>query len=278
VVVFNGFHADQDCTPWQLALEHVTHDELRLTAPVLDLAAYREAVERVPARSYCFLNSYSAILQDGWLELMRSLARRPRVGAVGASGSWGSQFSHLRYQLGLGGPYRHVFPDRQTTDHVFAGLSGDVPATSSSASRVTLALAAVKAVILYAAAFPAFPSPHLRTNCVLVERDVWLRVTRAPRDKLAAYRLESGRRGITARLEAIGLRALVAGRDGRAFEPSEWAASGTFWQGNQENLLVEDNQTRAYIQGDEAVRRVLSGYAWGPQADPGDALQTSDAT
>jgi hypothetical protein len=36
----------------------------------------------------------------------------------------------------------------------------------------------------------------------------------------------------------------------------------------QENPLVEDNQMGAYLDADAQRWRVLSGYAWGPQADP----------
>ncbi len=270
LILLNGFRADQDLAPWRRALKHLQHEELRIADPVLDLAAYRQAVELVPAARYCFLNSYSVVRADGWLELMTSIASRPGVGAVGASGSWGSQFSHTRYNLGLGGPYRPVFADRGATNRVFAGMSlDDTPTASLLSSRLRLAFAAARELIAHSVAFPAFPSPHLRSNCLMIDRDVWMRVCRqAPSDKFGAYRLESGRRGITPRLKAMGLRALVVGRDGRSYETSEWPASRTFWQGNQENLLVEDNQTRVYQYGDPEVRAVLSGYAWGSQADP----------
>jgi hypothetical protein len=124
-------------------------------------------------------------------------------------------------------------------------------------------------LITYSAGFASFPCAHLRTNCFLIERDTLLRVCRRePNDKRAAYLFESGRRGMTARLRSMGLRVLVAGCNGRAYEASEWAASHTFWQGHQENLLVEDNQTRDYQNGDADVRRLLSGYAWGFRAEP----------
>jgi hypothetical protein len=270
LILLNGFRADQDLAPWRRALEHLRYEELRIADPVLDLAAYRQAVELVPADRYCFLNSYSVLRADGWLALLQSIASRPRVGAVGASGSWGSQFSHTRYNIGLGGPYRRVFADRGVTNRVFAGMSpGDAPADSLPSGRLRLAFAAARELIAHSVAFPAFPSPHLRSNCLMIDRDVWMRVCRrAPSDKFGAYRLESGRRGITARLKAMGLRAVVVGRDGRSYEPTEWPASQTFWQGDQENLLVEDNQTRLYQHGDAEVRRVLSGYAWGPRAEP----------
>jgi hypothetical protein len=272
LILFNGFRPDQDLAPWQRCLEHVRHEALRIESPVLDLAAYRQAVELVPAARYCFLNSYSVIRADGWLELMRAAASARRVGAVGASGSWGSQFSHVRYAFGLGGPYREVFGDRRSANQVFTGLSAHTRGDPVPTGFMRRALTAAHAMFVYSRAFPSFPSPHLRTNCLLIDRDLWLRVSGAdPRDKLAAYRVESGRRSLTARITAMGLRVVVVGRDGCAYESPEWPRSETFWQGNQENLLVEDNQTRTYLDGDAEVRRLLSAYAWGRQSDPAGA-------
>jgi hypothetical protein len=272
LVVFNGFGQEDDLTPWRRALAELRYEELRLPRPLLDLAAYKRAAELVPARRYCFVNSYTVIRTAGWLELLASIAAGQRVGAVGATGSWASQASGVRYSFGhgLGGPYRHLFADREATSRAFSKLSA--PATEAArvqGGSLRDKLSTVYELLASSAAFASFPSAHLRTNCFLIERDVWLRVCRRePRDKEAAYRFESGRRGMTARLRAMGLRVLVAGCDGRAYEQSEWAASRTFWQGNQENLLVEDNQTRDYQDGDADVRRALSGYAWGFQADP----------
>ncbi len=60
----------------------------------------------------------------------------------------------------------------------------------------------------------------------------------------------------------------MAGRDGGVFACPDWPKSFTFWQGEQDNLLIGDNQTLAYRDGDTVTRRVLSGYAWGQEAAP----------
>jgi hypothetical protein len=272
LVVFNGFDPDDDLTPWRRSLADVRYEELRLSTPVLDIVAYKQAAELIAARRYCFVNSYSVIRAHGWLDLLTSIADRPGVGAVGASGSWASKASGARYSFGhgLGGPYRRLFADREATSRAFGKLpshapkAGGVPPGSWRGKLHT-----AYGLLESAAAFASFPSPHLRTNCFLIDRDVWLRVCRSePRNKEAAYRFESGRRGMTARLKAMGLRAVVAGSNGRAYETSEWAASHTLWQGKQENLLVADNQTRDYQDGDPDLRWALSSYAWGFQADP----------
>ncbi len=174
----------------------------------------------------------------------------------------------MRYENGLGGPYARVFSDRAQTHAVFAALAGED--TGAGASPSLLSRAHSGAVIArQLLGFAEFAAPHLRTNGLLVERESWLRACpRAPRDKLAAHRMESGRRGVSARLRKEG-ELLLAGREGVFREP-EWPASNTFWQGDQGNLLIGDNQTLAYERGDERTRRVLSGYAWGTSAAPVD--------
>jgi hypothetical protein len=273
VVIFNGFDQNQDLRPWRRAIEDLQYEEMHTPTRVLDLPAYGMAVERFPAARYCFLNSYSVIRAAGWLNVMQSIASSTRVGAVGATGSWASQSSYLRYELALGGPYRRVFPDRVTTIRTLASLSPNETHPEPVPDPLRGALIGGRGLLSRVRAYASFPSPHLRSNGFLIDREAWLNIySRDLTNKGAAYRFESGRRGMTARLRRMGLEVLVAGRDGRAYESSEWASSRTFWQGSQENLLVEDNQTRSYEHGDMEVRRALSGFAWGRLAEPDEPL------
>jgi hypothetical protein len=66
----------------------------------------------------------------------------------------------------------------------------------------------------------------------------------------------------------MGLKVMVVGRDGIGYQPDEWPLSETFWQGEQSNLLVADNNTANYTFGDAATRSHLSCFAWGDQAAP----------
>jgi hypothetical protein len=118
--------------------------------------------------------------------------------------------------------------------------------------------------LLRAGRYPAFPNPHIRTNAFMLERrrllDLrWPETTR----KSEAYELESGNEGITRQIEALGLRAVVVGRDGRAYDRDGWRDSRTFRAGEQDNLLVEDNQTRQYDEAQGRSRRKLARMAWG---------------
>ena len=68
---------------------------------------------------------------------------------------------------------------------------------------------------------------------------------------------------------AVGRGPGYADRDGVAYEAEEWPRSHTFWQSDQERLLIADKQTRVYTNGGFERRRLLSALAWGQQADPG---------
>ncbi|HVT35522.1 MAG TPA: hypothetical protein VHE37_08060, partial [Nevskiaceae bacterium] len=115
--------------------------------------------------------------------------------------------------------------------------------------------------------FAEFPNPHLRTNGFMAAREVLLQLRVPPiRNKDDAHRFESGVHGFTAQLKGLGLRSLLVGADGKAYEPAEWPESRTFRLGDQDNLLMADNQTRTYLAADADTRRKLSNLAWGARA------------
>jgi hypothetical protein len=268
LVILNGFGAGEDRGPWRELLAGVDHEKLDLDRPLLDLGAYAEAVRRMPAERYCFLNSYSVLLADRWLLSMAEALTADDVGLVGATGSWASVSSFQRFQLGMGGTYASVFPDRRAA---LAAMNA-VAARHARAPEVVQRRAPVRyarTLLEQAYRFPPFPAPHIRTNAFMLDGALWSRLS-IPNllGKVDAHRLESGRGGLTAQVERLGLGARVVGRDGRAYAPDDWAASRTLWQGDQENLLVADNQTEDYALGGPAERDFLSRFAWATAAEP----------
>jgi hypothetical protein len=218
------FNGVGDRSEFTAALAGVEHRLIELPAPLQDLAAYGEAARQIECDQLCFVNSYCEPLADGWLALLAGAG----AGLAAATGSYESlaDLSH--------GPW----------------------------IRRAQKLVGLRAL---RREFPPFPNPHVRSNALLLSRSLALSsgLERAL-DKPSAYALESGRRSITRQASERGLSVVVVGRDGRVFEPSQWPTSGTFRSGEQENLLVADNQTRAYAQAPEAVRAALRRAAWGP--------------
>jgi hypothetical protein len=278
VLVLKGFDDEASTEPYRRCASELDGRCVRVPDDGFDLGSYIRAARALSYRRLVFLNSFSVILADRWLAMLAAAASEPRIAAVAATGSWGSRASHARYARGLQGPYARVFPGHDATDRVFGELTdGGEQAASRAPEAAPLRVArrVAERVLGFAylarevVQFAQFPTPHLRTNGLLIDRARWLRVCRGnPRDKLAVYRLESGRRGITARLRAEGMEVVVVGRDGRSYGSDAWPTSFTYWQGDQENLLIGDNQTRAYQEGDALRRQVLSAYAWGEQAAP----------
>jgi hypothetical protein len=232
VIVLNGVAtaepADGGAGKALLAeLDGTEHRLISLKQPMLDLAAYGETARLLQHEQVCFLNSYAVILADGWLELLADALKRGDVGLVGASGSWESQADWIR------GRPRH-WPQQL--------------ARLPRARRD----------------YPRFPNPHVRTSTFMLDRSHLLAMGLARAvDKRATYLLESGRQSITHQIQEQGLRAVVAGRNGRVYDVEEWPSSRTFRSGDQDNLLVADNQTHDYQSSSRRRRRRLSLDSWG---------------
>ncbi len=235
VIVLNGLQAagpDAARTREALLAElHGTpHRLISLEEPVLDLAAYGRSAQLTDHEYLCCLNSYSDIRGEQWLAHLDEALRAPGVGLVGATASWESQAEWIRGKIRYW-PYQL--------------------ATLRTALRE----------------FPRFPNPHIRTTAFMLERRLMLGLgLERAADKRAAYLLESGPASITRQVQEQGLRTLVVGRDGQAFDVEDWPRSHTFRAGRQENLLVADNRTRDWELASPRLRRRLSRDSWGEAA------------
>jgi hypothetical protein len=279
VVLCNGFDGPNDArlVAAQRELEGIEYTTIILDDSVLDLAAYRIAAERLSPARCCFLNSFSTILAPGWLAHLSEALDAPDVGLVGASGSWGSMRSWVRFQFGFGGAYARPFSDRKRTIRILGAIAQrnltEPPPSGSLAPKLRtlesiLMLQTVRNAVAQSRGFRPFPSPHVRSTGWMIDSETvaQLRLD-SLESKVATYRLESGADSLTAQVQGLGLRTLVVDRQGREFDPGDWPASRTFWQGRQENLMIADKQTGHYDEVDDAGRYVLAGFAWGEQAD-----------
>jgi hypothetical protein len=272
VLLFKGFDSPKRAEAYLAQAPDVEAGWLFLPDVGFDLDAYVEAARRLQRRRYCFLNSFSTIIADDWLAMLSLALDEPQAGMVAATGSWASQRSHVFHESGLAprNGYSTIFPDRRWMIEQFDMLRRDQSEATpvrfaSMRSRMNTWRSLAGAVH----GLQGFPAPHLRTNAFLIEGDTLARLTLGrARRKIQAYRLESGKRSITRQICELGLRPRVVTREGTSFEHGDWHLSRTFWQGEQEGLLVADNQTRAYDLGDLDRRTALARLAWGRLADP----------
>ena len=293
VVAFNGFGSEAELGEYREALAGVEHERLLVWPPTQDIPAYFSAARRLECEYLCFLNSHSRPLDPGWLAKMYEHARGKDAGVVGATGSWQSGYSYVLFEQGRPSAYtallkdyyrprrpvrRRLFPDelrehirrkplrRRLVSWPYHALNGVRCLIKDEVGRLRAERELRRE---YAASFEPFPARHVRTNAFMLRRELMLGLRLPPiLSKHDAHRFESGREGLTSQVLGAGLRALVVGRDGRAYEPEQWHLSETLWQGEQRNLLVADNQTNDYARGTAPRRVFLSRVAWGDEARP----------
>ena len=238
VVVFKGFGSKEAAAPWEKAASDIPHKTIFISDWGFDLRAYRLAAEQMETPFGYFLNSFSEILSDGWLEKTFALMQRGRTGIVGATGSWESMYSNAIRDFGRIAP--------------------------TALGRRLSGFARVKACQF---CFNPFPNYHLRTNAFMMSHDVMLNLwPRCILTKRGAYLFENGKNGLTHRILSLGLNALVVGKNGVGYDKEDWVGSNTFRKSDQQNLLVADNQTRLYQSADERTKSLLSAFAWGDRA------------
>lgn len=115
-----------------------------------------------------------------------------------------------------------------------------------------------------------FPNIHVRTNAFMMRTPLARRTLGrlTIRSKRDAHFAEHGPNSLTRQVVSHGLSVVVVGANGRAYAPEWWSGSRTFRQGNQGNLLVADNQTRAWDALTWPERRILYESTWGAIRSP----------
>jgi hypothetical protein len=270
VLAMKGFSSPAQAARYLAVVEDLAPRALFFADRGFDLGVYFASAARLRRNRYCFVNSFARPLVDGWLAKLDAALARPGVGQVGATGVWASGHSWQLYSAGLPSAYRGVLPPPREARRLLREIGAEARGERHAAAdvlraRLTL-LGRLPEILL---CYEPFPARFLRTNAFMIThaalRELRLLVVRS---KIDAYALEGSRAGITRQLQRRGLSSLVVDRAGAVYEPERWPYSRTLWQGDQEGLLVADNQTLPYATGDFTRRRLLARIAWGPCADP----------
>jgi hypothetical protein len=243
LVAAKGFDVRGIPPQFRDALRGLPHEIVQVPDVGLDIATYRYCAQQLrDARYLCFLNSFSEPAAEDWLAKLMDAARRPEVGASGATGSYESWYDDYMRAAQRIEPRRPAYSLVRCLWYLSKG----------GASRLK---------------FHPFPNPHLRTNAFVIARQTFLRLqTSACRSKAQALEFESGIDGMTNQLLRFCLRPLVVGASGESYDVSDWCRSQTFRQGAQANLLVHDKQTRGYERASSHERIELCKRAWGATA------------
>jgi hypothetical protein len=251
VMVFKGFPGDRLPPEYQEILGPWNYRPLFVTDRGYDISAYFHAARWLRHERLCFLNSFSLILAEDWLLKLHSQASRDGVGIVAPTGSYQSVYSDL-----LSRQFRHVH--RPLHKKILLRL---FPFLRPAWNRLKRPV--------FKTLFDPFPNYHIRTNGFMLRREVLLGLQQPRvRTKFDAYLFESGKKSLTRQIMAMEKSPLVVGRDGSGYRVEDWHCSNTFWQSDQENLLIADNQTHNYQSGSMQARREYSSHAWGALARP----------
>jgi len=226
----------------QYEVEHLKHYSLEN----YDIGVYLSMEEKIESDFFVFLNTRSKIINRYWLDYLYSNITKPGVGAVGATGAWG---------------------DATLKKRMFKLLKKLI--------RFKVKFSEFKQLIFYYTNLYPTLRPHLRTNAFMIKSEILRKLiyhkispcfirpfAGTKQERLQTLCFEHGRQNMNFQIESMSLRTLVVGADGKGYEQSEWYESNTFWSGNQENLIVTDNQTEKYATARDSVRKFLRFSAW----------------
>jgi hypothetical protein len=247
IILFNGVSSETELNEYHKILNsyQVKYSFFWLDQGQ-DIEAYTWIANKLDYRYILFLNTFTEFLADNWLATLMNAIKMENVAIVGATGSWQSHYSS-------------VFKD-----HSFKWE----PAKSFRENFRKYKLF-IKTVFYWSFIFPAFPNPHIRTSSFLVERNLFLGFTgKKIKSKFDAYIFESGKKGISYILKKKGMKLLIVGKRGEVYPDKLWNNSNTFWAGEQQNLLIADNQTRLYDKASPKEKRRLNLAAWGQVQSP----------
>lgn len=240
LLIFKGFDDESVPAEFSALLDKLSYRTLFLPDEGLDIVPYFHAARTLDYHYFCFLNSFSVLLDENWLVKMSEHVRREGVGVVGATASHESFYSTLRHNWKA---------DRSRW--LYRGM-------------LAIEYNKLREMLIYKKRFPPFPNYHIRSNAFIISRHLMLTLKPGTiKEKMDAHEFESGHESLTRQILAMNLEALVVGRDGRAYAKENWRESFTFRSGDQQNLLVADNQTRIYERADPETRRNLTEATWG---------------
>ncbi|MFT7053584.1 MAG: hypothetical protein ACJAU1_001141 [Psychromonas sp.] len=253
IIIFKGFTNDVDKAAQLELLSPFTYQSYDVSDHGFDITAYISACKHY-AQVYlylCFLNSHSVIQAKNWLKILYDNIIRENVGLVGATGSWQS----------LSGESR-----RFKIACAAGGYCLKTVLSKSTRKVKKEEICDVYQHFMFLLNFDQFPNVHIRTNSFMISSVLMLEVCHQQIDsKYDAYKFESGKKGLSKTIINKGLKLLMVGSDGQAYEPKSWPNSNIYMNNAQDNLLISDNMTRKYTSRTPEGRNNLRELSWTPR-------------
>ena len=294
ITIYKGFTAsDRDIA--KRLFEGIEHRNIVVDDEMTDIETYLIAAESFPdVDMFCFLNTFSEIVCKNWLLILSNALSADNVGIAGATASyesllnsvrlnskviWLCDNNYLKYDRKLHLQHksniekhtphwlRKFFVSRllsrlrapQTVDYDYLATY------DAEFEEFWKILTGRDGVFAFLNGYPSFPNPHIRSNALMIRRVHLLPFFGecSRMSKNDSYLFESGANGLTRRILNNKLRAVVVNSHGNMFDVEEWSQSQTFRLGNQQGLLVHDNQTRNFQKFNLAEKDVHIYMSWG---------------
>ena len=269
-----------------------------------DIQAYLKAAAILPHEFVCFLNSHSIVTSQDWLRKLHAPLLDSGVGLVGATASFESITDTIdvnssviwlanRDELPIDAELIELFRDQLEanapgwlaaaqrclenagTEVGARGLGIDQDGSvldldrEVDCARFWSSVTKPGGPLHGLGNFRRFPNPHIRTNGFIVRRSLLLSLGfQLANSKIVCNQFESGPGGLPDKLAERGLRSVLVGADGAAFDVSEWPRSGTFRLGDQHNVLIRDNRVDEFEKFTPGHRERLVQQTWGEYAGP----------
>lgn len=232
-IILKGFNINDDISWVASKLKGIDYKTINCPDRGFDIYAYFYSAKRINHEYVMFLNSFSIICSQDWLNKIFQCINE-KVIAVGCSGSWESVSSSFYY------------------NHIY---------TNSDTFKKALNL------LLYpfiAMLFPRFPSSHLRTNAFLIKRELFLKYNHhiPYLFKLQAWLFENGRNSLSAFIRKQKKSFGVVDNNGLFFNEEGLFSSKTFANPNGQNAIIVDNQIKNFIQLNSQQKEIKSNLNW----------------
>lgn len=252
-----------------------------------DIHSYLIAAQNLNHDYLCFFNTHSEILGDDWLlKLYEPHIKNNKCGVTGATASYESLYTSYRLMSQviqmcsinklnyneLIAAYMH----EELTLHTPKWISNNLNANMSNENfQVTMSDLESMQQHWFNVTRPGgslhgfnlfrpFPNPHLRTNGFLIRRALLNSLDfKVATNKIDCCSFESGQLGLPRLLAEHGLCQILVGKNGMSYEVDNWSKNEGFRIGNQNNVLISDNQVKVFTNASKARKLYLSMLSWG---------------
>jgi glycosyltransferase involved in cell wall biosynthesis len=268
-IICKGFSKQEEFEALQEIFQDIPHKIIPVEDDIgMDLAAYKDASDQVTHPYVCFLNTYSRINSDNWLQKFFSHCEKEDVGLVGATGSFESLYDssiHL-----LGNNLFLLLLQRKKISIFFCHLKNFFlrkifKRHLSDTFNLWRMNTKPDSFWHFINWIPSFPNPHIRSNAFMLRLKDWQSITEKKplKTKVDSVLLESGIDSLSDYFLRQGRKILLVGSDGKGYSPLDWPEGGFFRSKNQENLLIKDNHTDCYLGASKSLQTLLHHCTWG---------------